>query len=402
MRTARIATIAIAALLAAPGAASAQQAAIDSGGPLRQITIGNTLACQVAHTADAAFELFPSQSQTGDCGTFVAVGGVLYGPVFGPASAAAAIGSKTPWSAVSQSGVTGAGTTANPFAVTTVAGGGPVRVTEVDQYIAGQEAYRTDVTVENISGAAITGIVYRGGDCYLQSSDTGFGFVDQQAGAAGCALSANNEPASRIEQWYPITPGANYSEAAYRDVWGQIGSQQPLPNTCRCDSSLDNGAAISWNLSLGPGQRATFAHFTVFSPQGNAGPPAPVQPGSAEPEPTPPGTGPTGRTPPAFGRNGVITGLPSARRCVSRRAFRIRIRKRRGRSYTSASVFLNGRQVAVRRGTRVTAPINLRGLPKGRYTVKIVVVTTSGEVITGTRRYRTCTKKGRGGSLGPL
>jgi hypothetical protein len=106
--------------------------------------------------------------------------------------------------------------------------------------------------------------------------------------------------------------------------------------------------------------------------------------------------------PPAFGPTGVITGLPSAKKCLSRRSFRIRIRERRGRKYETVLVFVNGKRVAVRRGARVTAPVDLRGLPKGRFTVKISVITTRGEIITGTRKYRTCAKKRRGGGGGPL
>jgi len=120
----------------------------------------------------------------------------------------------------------------------------------------------------------------------------------------------------------------------------------------------------------------------------------------ATPPPTttaPPASGPTGSPPPAFGPGGVITGLPSSKKCVSKRNFRIRIRKRKGRTYQFVSVFLNGKRIQTRRGARVTAPIDLRGLPKGRFRVKIVVVTTTGEVIQGTRRYRTCAKKRPGG-----
>ncbi|HEX6388929.1 MAG TPA: choice-of-anchor L domain-containing protein [Solirubrobacteraceae bacterium] len=113
----------------------------------------------------------------------------------------------------------------------------------------------------------------------------------------------------------------------------------------------------------------------------------------ATPQPTGTPAGPVGSTPPAFGPNGVITGLPSAKKCLSRRNFRIRIRKRKGRVYQYASVFVNGKRVKVVRGTRLTAPVDLRGLPKGRFTVKIVVLTTTGEVIQGIRRYRTCVKK---------
>jgi hypothetical protein len=109
-----------------------------------------------------------------------------------------------------------------------------------------------------------------------------------------------------------------------------------------------------------------------------------------QPTPASGSGGPVGTKPPAFGPNGVIQGLPSAKKCVSRRTFRIRIRKRKGRTYISASVFVNGKRVGVVRGARLTAPVNLQGLPAGRFTVKIVVITETGEVIQGTRRYITC------------
>ena len=82
--------------------------------------------------------------------------------------------------------------------------------------------------------------------------------------------------------------------------------------------------------------------------------------------------------------------LPSARRCVSRRNFRIRLKQPRGLKLKSAVVTLNGRRVATRSGRRVTAPVDLRGLPKGRFTVKISVTLTDGRKLSSTRRYRTC------------
>ena len=140
------------------------------------------------------------------------------------------------------------------------------------------------MTLENTGGATLTGVLYRAGDCYLQQSDTGYGFADAGAGAAGCAINANNAPAGRIEQWYPATAGARYMEAGYSEVWSFIATQQPFPNTCRCAEAVDNGAGISWSFALAPGARATYAHFTVFSPTGVAGPPpAPADaPGRAD------------------------------------------------------------------------------------------------------------------------
>jgi hypothetical protein len=54
------------------------------------------------------------------------------------------------------------------------------------------------------------------------------------------------------------------------------------------------------------------------------------------------------------------------------------------------SVYVNGHPVDVTRGRRISAPVDLSGLPKGLYTVRISVLTTSGRQITGTRSYHTC------------
>jgi hypothetical protein len=98
-------------------------------------------------------------------------------------------------------------------------------------------------------------------------------------------------------------------------------------------------------------------------------------------------------------RPGVI-GLPSNRKCVSRRKFRIRIRQPGGIKIQTALVFLNGRKVKVLtrkvfRRKRKVASINLRGLPRGTFKVRIVVLTAEGKTLRGTRKYRTCTKKRR-------
>jgi hypothetical protein len=57
------------------------------------------------------------------------------------------------------------------------------------------------------------------------------------------------------------------------------------------------------------------------------------------------------------------------------------------------TVFVNGKRVAVVKKGRFTATADLRGLPKGRYTVKIVVTTTTGRRLMGIRAYHTCAPK---------
>jgi hypothetical protein len=105
---------------------------------------------------------------------------------------------------------------------------------------------------------------------------------------------------------------------------------------------------------------------------------------------------PSSTKPPAFGPGGIVV-APSNKKCVSRRNFRIRLRQPKGAKIVGATVKVNGRTVATRRGSRVTAPVDLRGLPKGRFTVSITILLDNGKIVRGSRRYRTCTPKRRGG-----
>lgn len=80
--------------------------------------------------------------------------------------------------------------------------------------------------------------------------------------------------------------------------------------------------------------------------------------------------------------------LPSAKPCRTSRNLSIRLRGK----FKSIRAYVNGKAVSVkRRGSRV----DLRGLPTGRYTVRIVASTASGRRIVVRRSYRTCVPSGR-------
>jgi hypothetical protein len=381
---ARSLVLTLALLLAGASSAGAQPPtkAITSGGPLTNIWIGNELSCQISYAGDGVDELFPSSAVPGDCGTFLAVGGVLFAPNFAAhtTTATSGLGTYTAFTPVSQSAVTGSGSASSPYRVTTVAAAAAtgLQITQIDSYVVGQESYRTDVTVANMGGGAQSVILYRAGDCYLQGTDIGYGFLGPSAGAVGCSATANNSPAGRIEQWLPITSGNTWLESSFSGVWSAIGARTPFSNICACTTITDNGAGIAWTLTIPAGGRVTASHYTTFSPAGNSAPP---------PSTT---SGPT-----AFGPHGVIQGLPSTRRCLSKRHFIIHIRRYPGISYAEAIVFLNRHEVGVvksRKG-QFSAPINLRGLPAGTFPVKITVITTRGSIISGTRTYHTCRKR---------
>ena len=106
---------------------------------------------------------------------------------------------------------------------------------------------------------------------------------------------------------------------------------------------------------------------------------------------------------PYFFRCGTVPFVPpgpgglglSARQCASRRHFRIHLRARRGERLVSARVYVNGHRVRVLRGRRLHAVVNLRGLPPGTFTVRIVARTRTGRVLRSTRVYHTCTARRR-------
>ena len=187
-------------ILSAPGGS------IVSPGPLTSITTSPLLNCDVHHAGDTSGEWFGSTA----CGTFVAVGTALFGPASVPAGSGvtSATGYEA-YTAVSQTGPTGAGSAGSPYVLTTVVdlGTSGLRLTQTDSYVVGQESYRTDVSLTSTDNAAHSVIVYRAGDCYLQDSDEGLGQV-----FSGSAPSCKAEPTStdpnRIEGFFPLPAAA--------------------------------------------------------------------------------------------------------------------------------------------------------------------------------------------------
>jgi hypothetical protein len=256
-------------LAAASAAADAPSQVIQTPGALTEVRVGSDLSCQVRHVGDSTNEFFPPSATLGDCGTFLGVGSIVYGPDFANNSGSSFPVNPdvyTPFTSVVQSPVSGTGTAADPFKlVTTVtAGDTGLGITETDTYVAPNEAYQTDIVVTNTGSQTGTARVYRGADCYLQGSDIGFGFISA-AGAPACSLSANNSPSGQIEELAAQTPGFKYVEGAFLNVWNTILTQAGLPNTCDCDIQEDNGVAVSWDASVPAGGSATYTLINNFS-----------------------------------------------------------------------------------------------------------------------------------------
>ncbi len=251
------------------GEAGARPAAVDiiTPGPLTRVQTGPDLNCAVSHEADTG----PAFFEDAGCGTFVAVDGTLYGPDnVRPDSVAPKPRSR--YTKVRQSAVTGSGSFADPHKVVTEVGLGDtgLSIAQTDSYVAGQESYRTDVTVANAGPAARTAQLYRAGDCVVGDNDYGFARVNTATGAVACVGADHTGPdpiiTFRTQEWYPLSPDSHYYVHLYDKVWERIGSRLPFPDLCVvCGAYADNGAGLSWEITIPAGASVTRSHLTTFS-----------------------------------------------------------------------------------------------------------------------------------------
>ncbi len=82
-------------------------------------------------------------------------------------------------------------------------------------------------------------------------------------------------------------------------------------------------------------------------------------------------------------------------RCTSRRAFTVHLRARYRRRVRSARILIAGRRGLKLRHGR--GRVDLRGLPSGRVTVRIVMKLRNGRTIVDRRHYRLCTARAHRG-----
>jgi hypothetical protein len=86
--------------------------------------------------------------------------------------------------------------------------------------------------------------------------------------------------------------------------------------------------------------------------------------------------------------------LPSSKKCLSVRLFQIHLQDPKYDPFKTVSVTIKGRKIpTAQKGKFFVATINLKGLPKGAFTVKIKATTVLGHSLSASRTYHTCKKK---------
>ncbi len=88
-------------------------------------------------------------------------------------------------------------------------------------------------------------------------------------------------------------------------------------------------------------------------------------------------------------RAGDIVRLPSARRCRRTRTLRLTVLPSADAKVSAVTVTVGRRHRRVT-GAALTRPITIRHLPRGAYTVRVVVILANGTKLPEHRRYRTC------------
>jgi hypothetical protein len=281
--------------------AAAAQVTISSAGPMASISVSGDLSCQVTMTNDAEGVFFQG-GQPGACGTFLQTNPLdptfdsghaeLFSPAGLPGGTQQATQNYVPGS---QSAVTGSGTAASPYTVTTVANacvplvsGAPVtlpqcptgdvwvaQLQETDSYVVASNVYGTQLAITNESGATLAGTLYHTGDCFL-AIDAGFGGLGGPGhNAPECTLTPGDSPPGRAMSFIPVTPGSNYYEGAYTTAaspegtsfWSYVsptGAQ--YPNTVDAASNEDNGMGLSWPYSLAAAATETISFDTLVAP----------------------------------------------------------------------------------------------------------------------------------------
>jgi hypothetical protein len=86
--------------------------------------------------------------------------------------------------------------------------------------------------------------------------------------------------------------------------------------------------------------------------------------------------------------------LPGAKKCYSARLFKIHIQEPTYDPFAKVVVTLRGHKIATtKQGKFVVATVKLKGLPSGKFTVKITATTVLGHHLSASRTYHTCAKK---------
>jgi hypothetical protein len=122
--------------------------------------------------------MYPPQQEAADCGTFLVVDGVLYGPdlAYWGTTRSTLVGPFVRFTPMEFEPI-GTGTVDDPYTVRTVVAEGTtgVTVTQRDYAVWSSNQAVTEIEIKSTGDHHV--VLYRAGDCYLAGRNQGYGFV---------------------------------------------------------------------------------------------------------------------------------------------------------------------------------------------------------------------------------
>jgi uncharacterized repeat protein (TIGR01451 family) len=160
---------------------------------------------------------------------------------------------------VSQSAITGSGTNADPWQVTTVlrppSPDNAITITIVDSYVRPEAWFTRRVSLSGMPTSGATIRFYQNIDTYLAGGDEGPGFIRTSSwNTTGTPDFVGVQKNQQIEAlWHEPSSGTplwnRYFSGHYNNVKGYAASASGnLPNTIDTNPSTDNGMAAQWNV----------------------------------------------------------------------------------------------------------------------------------------------------------
>jgi hypothetical protein len=233
-----------------------------SGNPLT-IHVAADTSIQVDYTGKPDGQVDPPMYDEADSGGFMWSGlgqpwTVVYGPIWANHNLSSA-NPVTPWALFGQSPVTGAGTAASPWEMTTSVGAGSLGVVQWIRYVDGDDCFRVMYTVNHLQSPDPDSFTFfHAADLYPDDSTKGFGYHD----AATHEVGAWNKDMTFLEYFVPVLtdlgfampPPSHHQEAVYKLIWDNIGDVTgPGPgfnDTIRATPFHDSGAGLQWDLQF--------------------------------------------------------------------------------------------------------------------------------------------------------
>jgi hypothetical protein len=235
-----------------------------TGNPLT-IHVATDTSIQVFYAGKPDGQVYPPGYDEADSGGFMWWGPVGALPqVFGPFWASHDLSSGkpvNPWLPIGQSAVTGSGTAADPWKVTTYVNSGlGVEVAQWIRYVDGDSCFRVFYTVNNRQSDQPEGFTFlHAADMWPDDSSSGYGYYDAATGAVG----AWNQDMTFLEYFVPVLtdlgfrmpPASHYQEAGNQQIWNNIGDSITGPGPGFNDTVVatpfhDSGSGLQWDLSF--------------------------------------------------------------------------------------------------------------------------------------------------------